>query len=159
MTSLTTGVRVHAISAAELDDIRKRERDRFGNVPEELSSDGGDQLRCCLRLTQPEERLWVIGHAPITAQRPWREVGPVFVHPEPCDGYDPARGLPDFVRGTPRVLRSYTADQEMHYAGNRVTAPDDDIEAILHGLLADPQIAEVHLRNLQAQCFIARVTR
>lgn len=150
---------MHAISAAELDDVRRQGLDRFGNVPEELVSGGSDQLRCCLRLSEPDERLWVIGHAPLTAQRPWREVGPVFVHAERCAGYDPARGLPEFVSGAPRVLRSYTGDQTMHYAGNRVTGPDDDVEAILQSLLADTQIAEVHLRNLEAQCFIARVTR
>lgn len=82
----------------------------------------------------------------------------MFVHPEPCNGYDPVRGLPDFFAAKPWVLRSYTADQLMPYAGNRVTGPEDDLTAILQSLLADPQIAEVHLRNLEAQCFIARVT-
>lgn len=63
------------------------------------------------------------------------------------------------IGGRPRVLRSYTADHKLHYAGNRVTGPDEDVAAVLHSLLADPQITEVHIRNLEAQCFIARVTR
>ena len=81
------------------------------------------------------------------------------MHSEPCEGYDPERGLPDFLGGKPRVLRSYTADQKMHYAGNAITGPEDDLSAVLQALLADPKIAEVHLRNVEAQCFIARVTR
>lgn len=101
----------------------------------------------------------MISHAPLTARRPWREVGPVFVHPEPCQGYDPASGLPAFLGRRSRVLRSYTADQKMHYAGNRVTHPEDDLDVVLRALLADPEVAEVHVRNLEAQCFIARVTR
>lgn len=103
---------------------------------------------------RPRPAIW-----PATTQRPWREVGPVFVHLEPCEGYDPGRGLPDFIRGGRRVLRSYTADQEMHYAGNRITGPDDDLDTILQALLADPQVAELHLRNVEAQCFNARATR
>lgn len=154
-----TDFRVHPIAAAELDDIRRHHVDRFGNAPERFVSEGGDQLRCCLCLSRPGEQLWVIAHAPLTAQRPWREVGPVFVHSDHCEGYDPTVGLPDFVRGSSLVLRSYTADQAMHYAGNRLTGPDDDLTAVLHELLTDPEIAEVHLRNVGAQCFIARVNR
>ncbi len=70
-----------------------------------------------------------------------------------------ALGLPGFMSGTPRVLRSYTVDAAMYYAGNRVTGPDDDLDAVLQELFADPEIAEVHRRKVEAQCFIARVTR
>jgi hypothetical protein len=158
MTPTTATLRVHPISPTELDDVRSRRLDRFGNVPEEFASKGGDQIRCCLRHSEPGERLWVISHAPLTAARPWREVGPVFVHREPCQGYDSTQGLPAFINGKPRVLRSYTADQKMHYAGNRVTSSEDDLTAVLQTLLIDPHVAEVHIRNLEAQCFIARVT-
>lgn len=150
---------VHPISAVELDDVRRHRVDRFGNVPEPFTSTGGDQLRCCLRESRVEEKLWVIAHAPLTAQRPWREVGPVFVHADPCDGYDPARGLPAFFGHRPRVLRSYDAEQQMVYTGNRVARPADDLGDLLQTLLADSRIEEVHVRNLEAQCFLARVTR
>ncbi|HEX5510789.1 MAG TPA: DUF1203 domain-containing protein [Actinomycetales bacterium] len=158
MTTMPADLKVHPIDAAELDDVRQQGVDRWGNRPEDFVSDGGDQLRCCLRLSQPGETLWVIAHAPLTAQRPWREVGPVFVHAAACGGYEPAQGLPGFIGATPRVLRSYTADGAMFYAGNRVTEPGDDLDAILKELLAEPAIAEVHVRNVEAQCFIARVT-
>ncbi|HEX5532983.1 MAG TPA: DUF1203 domain-containing protein [Actinomycetales bacterium] len=156
---MTTGLKVHPVDAAELDEVRQQGTDRWGNAPEAFVSDGGDQRRCCLRLSLPGERLWVIAHAPLTVQRPWREVGPVFVHPNPCDGYDGALGLPGFISGKPRVLRSYSADGAMYYAGNRLTGPHDDLEAVLQELFTDPEVAEVHLRNVEAQCFIARVTR
>lgn len=159
MTQRTaTELQVHPIGADELDDVRRRRLDRFGNVPEPFTTTGGDQLRCCLRPSRAGEELWVIGHAPLTARRPWREVGPVFVHAEPCDGYEPGGGLPEFIAQKPRVLRSYTPDQSMHYAGNRITEPGDDLGDVLRTLLADPEVAEVHVRNIGAQCFIARVT-
>ncbi|WP_157676945.1 DUF1203 domain-containing protein [Auraticoccus monumenti] len=151
-------LRVHPISPDLLADVRRRGLDHFGSVPEPFTSRGGDQLRCCLRHSDPDEDLWVISHAPLTARRPWREVGPVFVHPDRCDGYDPGRGLPDFLARKPRVLRSYTADQRMHYPGIRLTGAGDDLGEVLQTLLADPEVAEVHVRNVEAQCFITRVT-
>ncbi|MVA75467.1 DUF1203 domain-containing protein [Auraticoccus sp. F435] len=160
-TTTTSGatLRVHPVSPAELGRVRRRGRDLWGNVPEPFVSRGGDQIRCCLRHSRRGELLWVVAHAPLTVRRPWREVGPVFVHPEPCAGYDPSRGLPDFIGRRPRVLRSYTALGAMHYPGNRVTGPGDDLGGVLRELLDDPRVAEVHLRNVEAQCFIARVTR
>lgn len=83
----------------------------------------------------------------------------MFVHADPCDGYDPADGLPDFLGRRPRVLRSYSADQAMYYRGNRISRDGEDLDAVLHEIFSDPQVSEVHLRNLEAQCFIARVTR
>jgi hypothetical protein len=159
MTIDTLSLQVHPIGAGELDDIRQNGLDRFGNVPEESVSEGGDQLRCCLRLSEPGERVWLIAHAPLTAQRPWREVGPVFVHADRCPGYPLRSGLPGFLHGGRRVLRSYTHDQAMYYPGNRVTVAGDDLVAILLELFADPRIAEVDIRNVEAQCFLARVTR
>jgi hypothetical protein len=159
MTTRKTDLKVHPIDATELDEVRQQGTDRWGNAPEAFVSDGADQLRCCLRLSEPGEKLWAIAHAPLSAQRPWREVGPVFVHATACAGYEAAQGLPGFIGAKPRVLRSYTADGAMYYAGNRVTGPGDDLDAVLQELFADAEIAEVHLRNVEAQCFIARVTR
>lgn len=159
MTTTTTGLKVHPINDAELAEVRHRGVDRWGNIPEAFRGDGGEQLRCCLRRARPGEMLWVIAHAPLSVQRPWREVGPVFVHAQPCTSYDANQGLPDLIDGRALVLRSYAPDGAMYYAGNRITHPDDDVGAILEELLANRDILEVHLRNVQAQCFIARVTR
>lgn len=154
-----TGLTLHPIDPSDLEVIRRDHRDRFGHRVEEFVSHGDDQLRCCLRLSQDGERLWVIAHAPLTVLRPWREVGPVFVHAEPCRGYEPGSGFLRYLGTRPRVLRSYTADQAMYYARNCVTEAGDDLVQVLQGLFEDPAVAEVHLRNLEAQCFIARVTR
>lgn len=158
-TAATDQLHVHPIDPQDLAEIRRRGTDLFGHTPEERVSDGGNQLRCCLRYSRAGERLWLISHAPLTAPRPWREVGPVFVHPEPCGGYDAADGIPSFLGRRPRVLRCYTADQAMYYPGNRITRDGEDLERVLREIFSDPQVSEIHVRNLEAQCFIARVTR
>lgn len=154
-----TAYTVHAISPSELDRVRSRGTDDHGNQPEPFISEGDEQLRCCLRLSQPGEALLLIAHAPLTIRRPFAEVGPVFVHSVPCRLRPPNEGLPAFVADAPRVLRPYTADGSLYYLGITVTAENDDLDAVLNEILMDPHVAEVHVRNLAAQCFILRVTR
>lgn len=154
-----TAYTVHAIAPDELDRVRARGVDDHGNPVEPFVSGGDDQLRCCLRLSRAAESLLVMAHAPLASRRPWTEVGPVFVHTFTCRAPEPDAGLPEFVTQGPRVLRSYTAEGALHYPGIRVTAAGDDVGTAVSELLDDPDVAEVHVRNLAAQCFILRVTR
>lgn len=153
-----TAYTVHAIEPDELDRVR-RGLDDHGNLVEEFVSEGDDQLRCCLRLSQAGESLLVMAHAPLTSRRPWAEVGPVFVHALECRPRQHRAGLPEFIGDAPRVLRSYTAEGDLYYRGIRVTAAGENVDAVLSRLFDDPEVAQVHVRNLAAQCFILRVTR
>lgn len=154
------GLTLHPIDPDQLAQVRRDRTDAFGNTAEGFSSDGGEQLRCCLRLADVGERLWVVGHAPLTVQRPWREVGPVFVHADPCPAHEPSRDFLTTLSGAPRVLRSYTAAQAMVYAANRLTTAQDDLADVVGRIFADhPEVTEVHVRNVLHQCFVVRVTR
>lgn len=67
--------------------------------------------------------------------------------------------MPEWFDEGPRVLRAYTRRGTMHYPANRVVNPGDGVAAALTEMFLDPAVAEVHLRNLLAQCFIARAVR
>lgn len=83
----------------------------------------------------------------------------MFVHADSCGGYDPELGVPAFLGAAPRMLRAYTDDQAMQYRAHRITEAGEDLTAVLVELfLQHPDVAEVHVRNLEAQCFIARAT-
>ena len=87
---------------------------------------------------------------------PYDEVGPVFVHPQPCAG--PARdGYPEDLRGTPRVLRAYGAGGRI--VGGVQLGPDDDPESAIEGLIADPDVAVVHARAVVFGCFTFAIER
>ena len=155
--SKVTLVPVHP---AELEQVRATGRDLHGHAAEPFTDgEGGNQLRCCLARSAPGERLLVIGHAPLAADRPWREVGPVFVHADPCPVAHVAGTFPGWLDEAPRVLRAYDASGAMRYAANRVVEPGEGVEAALVAILEDSEVAEVHVRNLLAQCFIARAVR
>ena len=149
---------VHPLDPARLDAVREEGVDEFGNpfTPYDASGDG-EPLRCCLRFARAGERIALISWAPFTEGSPWREVGPVYVHAEHCEGYG-ERWLPGQLRRGPRVLRTYRADGSMDYAHNTLVG-DEDIEPVLDRLLAEPEVATVHVRTVLPQCFLYAVTR
>jgi Protein of unknown function (DUF1203) len=167
-TPVATRIRVHAIDAATLRQLRQR--DDAGHPPRlQTPADGGEPLRCCLRRSQPGEQLALVSYAPLRrwAQRtgadpgPYEEVGPVFIHPEPCEG--PAgSGIPSDFLGRHFVLRAYLADGRI-LGGTLIEAPDEAgpvaAEAQLLRLLADPDVAAVHVRAVEFGCFQFEVSR
>ncbi|MBM6399923.1 DUF1203 domain-containing protein [Phycicoccus sonneratiae] len=147
------------IGPDELEVVRRDRVDAWGRRAEESTDlEGGSQLRCCLARAEPGERILLVGHAPSGIERPWQEVGPVFVHagrcPHAADG-----SVPAWFDEDARVLRAYDAEGAMRYDHNRVVAAGEGVEAALREVLAHAEVAEVHVRNLLAQCFIARAVR
>jgi hypothetical protein len=46
----------------------------------------------------------------------------------------------------------------MNYAHNTLVADGEDIEATLRALLAEPDVARVHVRTVLPQCFLYEIT-
>jgi hypothetical protein len=149
---------VHAIDPARLDAVRAAGIDDFGNPFTAYGATGeGEPLRCCLRFARPGEPIALISWAPFTEVSPWREVGPVYVHAGPCEGYA-GPGLPPELDRGPRLLRTYRADGSMNYEHNTLVG-DQQLAPVLDALLAEPDVATVHVRTVLPQCFLYAVTR
>ena len=84
------------------------------------------------------------------------EVGPVFIHAEPC-AYEGDGEFPADFRAAPRMFRAYAADG--HILRGVLVEPSGDFEAALAALLADPDVAVVHARALEFGCFTFEVRR
>ncbi|MFF4168655.1 DUF1203 domain-containing protein [Streptomyces sp. NPDC001744] len=133
------------------------------------ADEGGDPLRCCLRLSVPGERIALVSYAPLrrwaaetgAAPGAYDEQGPVFVHAEECGGPAPSEGYPFARPGALRVLRRY--DAEGRIAGGRLLElPDDPAEGFDRALteaFADPAVALVHVRAVEYGCFHFEVRR
>ena len=66
-----------------------------GQPPERKISDGdGVPCRHCLGYVEAGAPYLVLAYRPFPAPQPYAEVGPVFLHADPCPAYDPANGLP-----------------------------------------------------------------
>jgi hypothetical protein len=149
---------MHAIDPSRLDAVREAGVDHLGNPFTPFAASGaGEPLRCCLRFAREGEQIALISFAPFTEMSVWREVGPVYVHAEHCEGYV-EQGLPSELRRGQMLLRTYHADGSMDYEHNTVVM-DEDVEPLLDQLLAEPDVALVHVRTLRPQCFLYAVTR
>lgn len=159
-TQRTRSLLVHAIDPARLDIIRMTGADGHGNQLEPFAATGQrEPLRCCLRYAEPGEQIALISYAPFDQPSVWREVGPVYVHAAPCQGYAPTGRLPEQLATGPRVLRTYRADDTMNYEHNTVVTDVADLEPIIERLLDEPDVTTVHVRTLAPQCFLYAVVR
>jgi hypothetical protein len=152
---MSTGFRVAALPADELERIRARGVDDFGNVLEPVPVTGpGTPLRCCLREAEPGERVVLIAWRPAPVSGPYAEVGPVFVHAEACPGYAEEDRYPEGFRSRQQLLRAYdTLGRQVE----NVIVDGPAAERGITGLLGRPDVAYLHSRNVLAGCYMFAV--
>ncbi|CAM5582641.1 hypothetical protein SCYAM73S_04272 [Streptomyces cyaneofuscatus] len=130
----------------------------------------GAPLRCCLRGSEPGERIALVSYAPLrrwaagtgAAPGAYDEQGPVFIHAEECAGPAPARpGYPFSRPGALRTVRRY--DARGHIAGGRLleipAEAGKGFDAAFDEAFADPEVALVHVRAVEYGCFHFEVRR
>ncbi|MFI6205112.1 DUF1203 domain-containing protein [Streptomyces sp. NPDC051041] len=161
MTDSATPRTARPIPPAVLEELR--DLDDAGRPPVPVTDDeGGAPLRCCLRRSEPGERIALVSYAPLRRWAaetgadpgPYDEQGPVFVHAERCAGPDGA-DLP--FTSSHRVLRRYGADGRI--LGGRLAERPEDFPAALAQAFADPRVALVHVRAVEYGCFLYEVRR
>jgi Protein of unknown function (DUF1203) len=157
--NVATGLVVQAIDPSRLDVVYRSGSDGHGNRLCPFAATGqGEPLRCCLRYAELGEQITLISYAPFDHPSVWTEVGPVYIHASRCLGYQPTGRLPGQLATGPRVLRTYRADDTMNYDHNTVITGDSDLAPVIQRLLAEPDVATVHVRTLAPQCFLYTVT-
>jgi hypothetical protein len=152
-----TAYRVTAIPARYLDRVRRRAVDDFGNpiVVRRADSDSGTPLRCCLRDAGIGEEYVLIAYQPMRLPTPYAEVGPVFVHAAECGGWSGV-GYPPGNVHRPQLLRAY---DEAGSQVDNIIVEAVAAEAGIVDLLARPEVAFVHSRNVLAGCFMFAIDR
>jgi len=115
----------------------------------------GYPCRHCLRFAKPGERLILFPYAAIPSGHPYSEIGPIFVHAEPCERYSATHEYPnDLRRG--RAFRAYNASYDMIDAE---VANGNEPEAIVEKLLQNPETAFVDARSVTRGCYTFRIQR
>ena len=118
-------------------------------------SPNGFPCRHCLRFAKPGERVILFPYASIPAGHPYSEIGPIFVHEQPCERYSMTEEFPpDFRRG--RVMRAYNSNYDMMDAE---VVNGSDPEAIVEKLLEKPETAFVDVRSVTHGCYTFRIQR
>lgn len=140
------------IAAATLHQIRAAGVDEAGNrLTVQIDTEGGSPLRCCLRETAPGERVLLIVYTPPGTRGAYAERGPVFIHAEPCGGYLTPDRYPPALSHRQQVVRAYNRDGQI--ADGIVASDGEQAMTIISDLLARPDVALVHLRNVGYGCY------
>ena len=133
--------------------------DANGQPPERVLAQGpGNPCRHCLQMIEPGAPMLILAHRPFPAPQPYAEVGPIFLHAEPCAAAAPSPDLPAILASPEYIVRGYGADHRIVYGTGGVVARAG-IAARAGALLADPGIAYVHVRSARNNCYQCRVER
>ncbi|MBV8932930.1 MAG: DUF1203 domain-containing protein [Kutzneria sp.] len=150
-------VRYIAIDPERLDRMRDRGADEYGNPWTLRVANGGEPLRCCLRRAEPDERIALICYTPWTQPSPWMEAGPVFVHFERCAGYETPHLYPAAFLDHDSVMNTFDHTGARAYQHITFVRPAEDHEAVIRALMAEAEVAYLHVRSAEALCFTFEV--
>lgn len=155
-TDTTTTWRLHTVEPAQLEQARRSGRDRAGHPVAHLVAQGGEPLRCCLSDAEEGEEIILFGYEPPLPPSRYREVGAVFAHAERCVGPASLSEYPPAWRTRPQVLRAYDRRGWIHAA---MTHSGESPERAIADLLSDPEVVQIHSRNIAYGCYMFTVTR
>jgi hypothetical protein len=123
-----------------------------------MEAAGDEPLRCCLRNAHAGERILLFNYEPPIGdgRSPYRELGAVFAHAEPCGAARSRARYPEAWRRRRQVLRAYDA---RGWIVDAVVHDGRAPEAEIARLFACAGVVELHSRNVAYGCFMFRVTR
>lgn len=149
-------MRIHKIPSTVFDEMRTSGVDTSGHPVQHVVAQGGEPLRCCLRDARPGEQMMLFGYEPPLPPSPYREMGAVYAHHEPCSEPTSDQSYPPAWIGRAQALRGYDSRGWIH----RATVHDgQDPEAMIGDVLSDPQVVEIHSHNLAYGCYMFTITR
>ena len=152
-------IRVEAIPTQVAVRIRTERADGYGNTdlqPIHVDEQPGYICRHCLEDPAVGESVYLVSYSPFDRPRPYRSVGPIFVHATGCTRYDRHAELPRSLKHRLLSFRAYRADDRMAMSD---VATGVDADAMLDRLLSDPDVAYVDIHNARPGCFNCRVYR
>ena len=134
--------------------------DANGQKPERHISDGdGVPCRHCQLDVAAGEAYLILAYRPFDAAQPYAEVGPIFLHAEPCERYPVTGETPAmFLQRERYLLKGYHPNDRIFYGTGRIV-PSADVAAAAAEILARPGVAYVHVRSALNNCYQCRIER
>ena len=134
--------------------------DANGQKPERHISDGtGVPCRHCQRDVAADEPYLILAYCPFPRAQPYAEIGPIFLHAEPCDRYPVTGEMPAmFLKRERYLLKGYRADDRICYGTGQIV-PSAEVPAAAARILARDEVAYVHVRSALNNCYQCRIDR
>lgn len=142
--------------------IRTTRQDDYGNAVVEQVATGYGPCRVSLRPFAPgQDRRLLFSYSPFEQANAFNQNGPVFIAATEVAPYATTDRFPPELKADkvnfPLSLVGYSADQRMVFT--RLVGEADVDELIEQVLATNPDIAYLHARNAEAQCFICQINR
>jgi Protein of unknown function (DUF1203) len=101
----------------------------------------------------------ILAYRPFPRAQPYAEIGPIFLHAEPCDRYPAPGEMPAmFLKREHYLLKGYRADDRICYGTGQVVA-SAEVPAAAARILARDDVAYVHVRSALNNCYQCRIDR
>lgn len=134
--------------------VRQTRKDDFGH--DAVVYRDAAPCRVCLRIGAVPENLLLLSYRPLDDCNPYAEVGPIFIHEDPCEPYSAFDAFPEDFVSREVVIRAY--DREGRIAAAMVAQPGLGADAAAE-FLRNPEIAEVHVRHVSYTCYDFKIVR
>jgi hypothetical protein len=129
---------------------------QYGHPVHTEIANGYGPCRSCLHtFLAGEENRTLFTYNPFEGLDDYPSPGPVFVHTEACQPFT-GEEFPDSLRWLPMIFEAYGEDR---WIVARSRASGYRIEAAIEELFERPEVKYVHIRNAEAGCFIAHISR
>jgi len=150
--------RIIAIPEATADAVRETlASPQYGHPAHVEVAGGYGPCRLCLRtFAVGEERRILFTFDPFEESGAAPLPGPVFIHESPCRRFAEDAGFPGELLAHALTLCAYGRQRRL-LAEEQVT--DGEVESMIGRLLADPEVAYLHVRDTDAGCFDLRIER
>jgi len=140
---------IHPLPAGEVDT-------NAGTARRQLA-DGPQPCRRCLRNAEVGDPLVLASYDPFTRRSPYAGEGPVFVHANGCEPFEPVPGaVSEQVSGRVLSVRAYDEDALMTDAS---VIKGEQFDERASALLADADVSFLHVHFAGPGCFAFRVDR
>jgi len=132
--------------------------DANGQSPERALSDGaGVPCRHCMKIVPAGQEYLILSHRPFPAPQSYAEQGPIFLCAQECERGDTV-AFPAFLLSDSYILRGYSDADRIVYGTGAVTATTDIPDAA-EALLARQDVAYLHVRSAQNNCYHLRIEK
>jgi len=151
--------RATPISTADAETARLQRVDAFGNALARriVEAHPGSPCRHCLEDIGAGEAYFALAYSAFDHPGPYSEVGPIFLHADSCEAFDPRPDrIPEIMRIRTVAIRGYDRAHEIAAAD---IVEGSEVEPLVRQLLADPGIAYLHARTARYGCFLCRIER
>jgi hypothetical protein len=149
--------RVNPIDESLARRVRETMRDPIYGLPVRTEpATGYGPCRLCLKTFEAGEPRILFLYNAFSAGQEADLAGPVFIHAGGCERYGEPSIFPEQIAALPIVLRAYDTHRRCIF---EIAPKTGAVDASLEALFESARVAFVHVRNLEAKCFIARVDR